>query len=69
MNKRNIATVLIWIGFCMIGIIFLADSFNISEILSNEKSPGFGRNQILGILLGIIAVVIGWFMKREKNHN
>ena len=68
MDKQKIGTIIIWLGFSLIGMVVMIDGFGINQIFGKETNQGLGYVQISGILFGVVLVTIGWFMKRVKDE-
>ena len=66
MNKKTIGTILLVIGLVILAIFFLSDILGIPNIFGLGSDPKFGPIQIVGVVVGIIIVGIGWFLRGKK---
>ena len=57
MNNRTISVALI-----VIGVVLLIGSLA-ADVIGIGGHAGFGRNQIIGIVVGILAAGVGFFMR------
>jgi uncharacterized membrane protein len=61
MNNPPLAWVLIGIGAIVVLIALLADPLGLG------KSAGFGWKQGLGVVLGIVIILAGFYLRRSKS--
>lgn len=61
MNNPPLAWVLIGIGAIVVLIALFADPLGLG------KSAGFGWKQALGVVLGIVIILAGFYLRRSKS--
>lgn len=49
----------------LLGLILLILSLT-SDVIGFGRNPGFGPGQIAGTIVGIIAIVVGFFLSMKK---
>jgi hypothetical protein len=59
-GKKTIGTVLLVVGIVVLLLSLVADPIGIGG------SPGFGRNQIVGAIVGAIVTVVGLVLTLKK---
>lgn len=59
LSKKQIRTIFILAG------IFLFIFSLLPDIIGLGQSPGFGNHQSIMMVVGIILMVIGWFLKKR----
>jgi hypothetical protein len=61
MDYKKIATIVLLVaGIVLLALSLLADPIGIGS------GSGFGRNQIVGVIVGVIAIVAGFFLTRRE---
>lgn len=61
MNNATLAWVLIGIGAIVVLIALFADPLGLG------KSAGFGWKQGLGVIIGIVVILAGLYLRRRKS--
>ncbi len=56
MNEKTLGTAILVIGIVILGVSLFADSIGIGD------NPGFGRDQVIGSVVGAIATAVGLFL-------
>lgn len=59
-TKKTVGVTLI-----IVGIVFLIMSL-ILDTVGIGSSPGFGNNQITGAVMGVLMIIVGWILTRQK---
>lgn len=62
MNTPTLATGLISIGAILVAIALIADPLGLG------KSAGFGWKQGLGVLIGIVIILTGFYVRRSNSR-
>ena len=63
MDKRFLGNTLLVIGLVVALASLLADSIGVGD------HPGFGRDQLAGLIVGIIAIVAGLYLKGTADED
>jgi len=66
MKKNTIGYILLVIGVIIVIVSLLSDIIGIANMIGLSQDPIFGPIQIGGILVGVILVGIGWYLKGRK---
>jgi hypothetical protein len=61
MNNPTLAWVLIAVGAIVVLIALFADPVGVG------KSAGFGWKQGLGVVIGVVVIVAGFYLRRRKS--
>jgi hypothetical protein len=61
MNNPTLAWVLIAVGAIVVLIALFADPVGLG------KSAGFGWKQGLGVVIGVVVIVAGFYLRRRKS--
>ena len=56
MNEKTLSTAILVIGIVILGVSMFADSIGIGD------NPGFGRDQVIGSVVGAIVTAVGLFL-------
>lgn len=66
MKKNTIGNIFLVIGVIIVIVSLLSDIIGIANMIGLSQDPIFGPIQIGGILVGVILVGIGWYLKGRK---
>ena len=65
MNKKKLGIILLVIGVLIVIISLVSDIFGLSTMVGLPQGHGFGNHQIIALVIGLVLVGIGWFLKNK----